>query len=167
MLALKTPKEAAEFFPPLLKPTGLSAKNAADFGQSFVSGNRLAGDTYPLEMKIAFLEMLREMNRRGTYWLGQIQADTGELDAAERFFKQYDGQGFGDWAGAVNLALADLLLRKAAKLEKSQLEEATKLKLEAIDRLEADQSPQRAGSRLQAKSLRESLEQLANASKRE
>jgi tetratricopeptide (TPR) repeat protein len=157
LLELKTPTELYKYLEPLAKPLNVDPRAVQGLAQSLISGNRLSGDNAAIYVKLSFLRLLQDINRRATLWLGQIQAEQGEFDSAERYFKQYSQLGFRRWYSAAQLNLAELFVQRGfAALEKDPAV-AIKFWEQAIAIYKADESPQKQGSLWRAKQLSERI----------
>jgi len=162
LLELKNPVELYKYLEPLAQASKLEKKEVQNLAQSLISGNRVSGDTSPLIAKLAFLRLLHDINRRATLWLGQVQAEQGEDESAERYFKQYNQVGYQRWYSAAQLNLAALYTQQGFAAAAKDPADAIKAWERAIAIYLADDSPQKAGSLWRAKQLREQISALAD-----
>ena len=161
LVELKTPSEMYEFLGPLAKPLKVDPRAVQGLAQSLISGNRVVGDNAPISIKLSFLRLLNDINRRATLWLGQIQAELGEYESAERYFRQYNQVGYRRWYSAAQLNLAALYVQRGFMAAEKDPAAAIKALEQAIAIYKADESPQKAGSRWRAKQLGERISRLA------
>jgi hypothetical protein len=157
LVELKNPVELYKYLEPLAKPLNLDKQAVQNLAQSIVTGNRVSGDTSPLVAKVAFLRLLKDINRRATLWLGQIQAEQGEDESAERYFKQYNQVGYRRWYSAAQLNLAALYTQQGLAAAEKDPEAAIKAWEQAIAIYKADESPQKAGSLWRANQLQQRI----------
>lgn len=160
IIELRTPTELYKYLEPLAKPLKVEARAVQGLAQSLISGNRLPGDIAPIFVKLTFLRLLHDINRRATLWLGQIQAEQGEFESAERYFKQYSQLGYRRWYAAAQLNLAELYLQRGFSLLEKDPAATIKLWEQAIAIYKADESPQKQGSAWRAKQLGERISTL-------
>jgi hypothetical protein len=161
LVELKTPTEMYKYLEPLAKPLKVDPRAVQGVAQSLISGNRVVGDNAPIIVKLAFLRLLQDINRRATLWLGQIQAEQGEDESAERYFRQYSQVGYKRWYSAAQLNLAALYVQRGFAVVEKDPAAAVKAWEQAIAIYQADESPQKAGSRWRAKQLAERISSLS------
>lgn len=161
ILELKNPVELYKYLEPLAKPLNLEKQAVQNLAQSIVSGNRVSGDASPLIAKLSFLRLLHDINRRATLWLGQIQAEQGEDESAERYFQQYNQVGYRRWYSAAQLNLAALYVQRGFAAVEKDPAAAIKAWEQAIAIYKADESPQKVGSLWRAKQLSERISALS------
>lgn len=155
-------KKAAELFnflEPLAESLNVDKRVVQQLAQSLIKG--VGADEASINVKIAFLNLLHDINRSATLWLGQIQAEQGEFESAERYFKQYGKTGYQRWYSAAQLNLAELYLQRGFAVLEKDPAAAIKLWEQAIALYKADESPQKYGSLWKAKQLGERISSLS------
>jgi tetratricopeptide (TPR) repeat protein len=160
LVELKTPTDMYKYLEPLAKPLNVDVRAVQGLAQSLITGNRVPGDNAPIFVKLSFLRLLNDINRRATLWLGQIQAEQGEYESAERYFRQYNQVGYRRWYAAAQLNLAALYVQRGNGLAGKDPAAALKVWEQAIAIYKADESPQKTGSRWRAKQLGERISSL-------
>ncbi len=155
-------RKAAElyhFLEPLSESLNVDQRVVQQLAQSLIKG--VPATEAGINVKIAFLNLLHDINRSATLWLGQIQAEQGEFESAERYFKQYSKTGYQRWYSAAQLNLAELYVQRGFAVREKDPAAAIKLWEQAIAIYKADESPQKYGSLWKAKQLGERISSLA------